>query len=215
VAGRAIPLTVLICCISYIHMLILYEIEISPATQKPVCPYTGPVGPYRIFFSYFNLIFYGLAPPICMLVFGLLTVRNINNSKRVAPRLSTGLQNGKSSNGRPADKQVLRMLLVQVSVYSIIALIYSVTNIIIVAVTTPADNISQVARTNLILSIVGIISSAGPSLSFYFFTLSSGLFRKELKKLFNVFIRTGNPPQVNTAHMVKTDPAIRTAITQP
>jgi hypothetical protein len=150
-----------------------------------------------------------------MLVFGLLTVRNINNSKRVAPRLSTVLQNGKSSTGRPADKQVLRMLLVQVSVYSIIALIYSVTNIIIVAVTTPADNISQVARTNLILSIVGIISSAGPSLSFYFFTLSSGLFRKELKKLFNIFIRTGNPPQVNTAHMVKTDPAIRTAITQP
>ncbi len=173
-------------------MLIFFKIEIIPATQEPFCSYTDPAGPYRIFFAYFNLIFYGLVPPLCMLVFSLLTVRNINHSKRVRSMPTTVLQNAKNSNARKTDRQVLRMLLIQVLVYNVTAFIYSVSNIIIAATTTQSDNVSQVARTNLVLSVVGIISTLGPCLSFYLFTLSSPLFRKELKKLFSRFVRTDN-----------------------
>ncbi len=169
------------------------------------------------FFSYFNLFFYGLAPPLCMLIFSLLTVRNINtfsttgptsgtrpiqrklkraecvnHSKRVLLMPTTVLQNANNSNARTTDRQMLRMLLVKVLVYTVTALIYSLSNIIIAARNSQSDNVSQVARTNLALSVVGVISTFGPCLSFYLFTLSSPLFRKELKTLFNRFVRTNN-----------------------
>jgi hypothetical protein len=50
-----------------------------------------------------------------------------------------------------------------------------------------------VAQENMVNAVVGMLSTLGPCTSFYLFTLSSGLFRRELKSLFCIFNR---PQQV-------------------
>jgi hypothetical protein len=192
VAARAISLTVLINFLVHIHVPIFFEIDIAPTTLKPVCYTTGPLGPYRTAFNYFNLFFFGLSPPLSMLAFGILTLRHIDQRKRIRVGPLSISQNTNNPNTRRKDQQILRMLFVQVFVYSVTGLTFSVSLIITTATSGQSKNLLQVAEENLVNAIVGVLSTTGPCLSFYLFTLSSDLFRKELKSLFNRFIRSEN-----------------------
>jgi len=183
VANRIIPLTILIVTIAYIHVAIFFNISIVPATQQPICYPSGPPGTYRIVLSYFNLIFFGLSPGCCMLIFGLLTLRNIERSKRLVVMPATNVVNATNQNNRKTNNNMLRMLIVQVLVYSITGLTFSVGWIYTAIVAIQPQNIFQLAQQNMINAVVGMLSNVGPCLSFYLFTLSSGLFRKELKNL--------------------------------
>ena len=198
VAVRAIPLAILIAVLVYIPIPIFYNIYITPATQKPAC-YSQE--PYRTFLSYFNLIGFGLAPPLCMIVFNMFTLRHINQAKRLRVIPTTNLENTNNQNARKTDRQMLRMLLVQVLVYSLTGLTFSIAQIIIVANASQPKNVVQVAQENLINAFVGILTNTGPCLSFYLFTLSSGLFRKELKNLFIRFNIRWNQPQDDRHHV--------------
>ena len=180
-AVRAIPITILIAVLVYIPIPIFYNIYITPATQKPACYGQEP---YRTFLSYFNLIGFGLAPPLCMIVFNMLTLSHISQTKRLRVVPITHLQNTHDQNARKTDRQMLRMLLVQVLVYSLTGLVFSVAQVILVSKAGQAKNAVHVAQENLVNAFVGILTNTGPCLSFYLFTLSSGLFRKELKNLF-------------------------------
>ncbi|CAF1037391.1 unnamed protein product [Adineta steineri] len=178
VASRAIPLTILLNFLVYIHIPIFFRLDINPTTLKPVCYSTGPIGPYRSFLTYCNLIIYGICPSLCMFVFGILTVRHINQRRRVhvAPVTIT-------ENRQRNERQILRMLLVQVAVYSVTGIAFSVGIIITAVITSQPLNVLQAAQANLANAIIGVFSLVGPCLSFYLFTLSSRLFRKELKRL--------------------------------
>jgi len=138
-----------------------------------------------------------------MLVFGMLTLRHLNQTKRIRVAPSTNLQNANNLNAPKKDRQILRMLSVQVFVYSVTGLVFSITLIITTAVSSQSRNVFQMAQGNLANAIVGVVSTTGPCLSFYLFTLSSSLFRKELKRFFNKFIRSGNqPPQEHQHHVI-------------
>ncbi|CAF1526417.1 unnamed protein product, partial [Rotaria sordida] len=183
------------------------KIDIIPATQKPICYPPGPPGTYRIVLSYFNLIFLGLSPSFCMLIFGVLTLRNIDQSKRLFVISSNNLSNTNNENMRKTSKHILRMLLVQVLVYSVTGLTFSVALIITAIQANRPKTVFQVAQENMINAVVGMLSTLGPCLSFYLFTLSSSLFRKELQNLFSKFNQIGNQSQniqtraSNTDHM--------------
>jgi hypothetical protein len=182
VATRAIPLTILIAFLVYIHIPIVFNIYIVPTTHKPVCHPAGPPGPYRKVFSLFNLIVFGFAPSFCMLVFGMFTLRHIREKKGFQIISTT---NSKKSKTKTSERQLVRMLLAQVLVYSITGLTFSIALIIIATNKNHQKSVLTIARENLIIAIVGMLSNTGPCSSFYLFTLSSRLFRKELKKLFN------------------------------
>ena len=89
VANRVIPFAILLGFLAYSHVPILFQIEIHPMTQKPICYRPDASGTYHIVLSYFHLIYFGLSPSFCMLLFGLLTLRNIEKSKRNAVGLLT------------------------------------------------------------------------------------------------------------------------------
>ena len=184
VANRLIPLTVLLSIIAYIHVPIFFNITIIPATQKPICYPPGPPGTYRIVLSFFSLIYFGLSPSLCMLLFSILTFRNITRSKKISLRSSMNVENAANRNIRKTDRQLLRMLFVQVLVYFVTATAYSIGEIVSSISAIQPENVVRVAQDILSTAIVGMMSNTGPCLSFYLFTLSSGLFRKQLKKLF-------------------------------
>lgn len=196
VASRTIPLTILIVLIAYSHVPVFFRIDIVPATQKPICYPPGPPGTYRIVLSYFNLLFLGLSPSLFMLIFGMLTLRNIDRSMRLLVAPSNPLPNTNNENLRKTNKQMLHMLLVQVSVYSVTGLTFSIALIMTAIQASQPKTIFQVAQENMINAVVGMLSTLGPCLSFYLFTLSSGLFRKELKHLFKKLLYVSNRPEI-------------------
>ncbi|UJR06980.1 hypothetical protein I4U23_011268 [Adineta vaga] len=192
VAIRSIPFTILLCFIAYIHVPIFFKIDIISATNKPVCYPSGPPGTYRLFLSYFNLIFFGLAPSLSMCAFAMLMLRNIKKSKLLRVLPLTSVNNVVNKNRHKTDRQMVRMLLIQILVYSVTGITFSIAWIILATSSTQAKNSVQVAKENLINAVVGMCSNTGPCLSFYLFTLSSKLFRKELNNLFNRCIKKNN-----------------------
>ncbi len=192
---RVIPLTILLNFLVYIHVPISFEIDIAPVTGKPICYSTGPLGPYRTALSYINLVFFGLLPPLCMLIFGMLTIQHIQQTKRTRVVPTTDSQSTNNPNAQKKDRQMLRMLFIQVLIYSITGLGFSVTIIITTTLNNQPRDVYQLAQTNLANAIVGVISTLGPCLNFYLFTLSSTLFRDELKKPFKKIIGFFNPNQ--------------------
>jgi hypothetical protein len=96
------------------------------------------------------------------------------------------------------------MLIVQVLVYSITGLTFSIALIYTAIIANQPKNIFQVAQENMINAVVGMLSDVGPCLSFYLFTLSSSLFRKELKNLFCRHNRIGNLSQQTATHITNT-----------
>ncbi len=115
-----------------------------------------------------------------MLIFGLLTIRLIHQGKmRVA--VSTNFQ----LNQKKIDRQLIQMLILQSFVFgstttsfSIINLYDSITSSLIV------KNNLQKAQDTYLEFVASWVAIAGPCLSFYLFTLSSNLFRRELINLF-------------------------------
>ncbi|CAF1417951.1 unnamed protein product [Adineta steineri] len=195
VANRIIPLTVLTGFIIYIHVPIFFEISIIPATQQPICYAPGPPGTYRLVLSLFNLIYFGLSPSLSMFLLGMLTLRNIERSKRLLVAPLNNLSNQHNQNNKQINRHMLRMLFLQVLMYCVTGSAYSVGAIYTAIRTSQPSNVFQVAQYNMITVVLGLLSNNGPCLSFYLFTLSSGLFRKELKKLFTKFNPTANDPQ--------------------
>ncbi len=203
-ANRLIPIVILLNFIAFIHVPFFLRIDIIPATQKPTCYSLAPPGTYRIVLSFFNLIYFGLSPSFCMLFFGVLTVRNIERSKRIATRPSTNLENAASQNIRKTNRQMLRMLFVQVLVYCVTGTAFSVGMIVTSINPSQTKDVFQLAQANMITAVVGMLSNSGPCLSFYLFTLSSGMFRKELKNLFHNFNRKRNQAQQGRIQISKT-----------
>jgi hypothetical protein len=182
VANRAIPLTILIVFIAYIHVPIFFKIDIVSATQLPTCSSRGPAGTYRTILYYFDLIVYGLSPSFFMLIFGLLTLRNVQQTKRLIAVPITNLLTRTDQINRKTNNHMLRMLIVQILVYCVTGVIFSAT--IIYTTINPPTNNFQVGQYNMTYAVIGMGSNTGPCLSFYLFTLSSAVFRKELKNLF-------------------------------
>ncbi|CAF1207839.1 unnamed protein product [Adineta steineri] len=171
---RVIPVIVLFISLIYIHYPFNQIILLLP---QPSC--TFATSSYRAFFSIWNLIFWSWIPTILMLVSGLLTIRNIHKSKnRTVPQ---NIQNNIHENNKRMDRQLIRMLIIQCFVFSItttilsiIQLYVSITNNLIVK-----DNYVK-ARDQFAVNIGNFIALFGPCMSFYFFTLSSKLFRRHL-----------------------------------
>ena len=131
------------------------------------------------FFALWNLVVFSFGPPIMMLIFGLLTLRHIRQTRRVRDRLSNANQHQNLQN---TNRHFLRMLLVQCVVVIITSAPFSIGWLYVSL--TPNQDIIQVAKNNLLTGVVGYLSVTGPCISFYLFTLSSSLFRRQLRPLF-------------------------------
>jgi len=127
-----------------------------------------------------NLIFWSWLPTICMLVFGLLTVRHVRQGRnRVAAQTT---QDQSQRNQKKTDSQLIQMLVVQCFVFGSTTTVYSFI-LLYLSLENPTTDVVQKAINNLLLNVFSYIALTGPCLSFYLFTLSSKLFRHELMRL--------------------------------
>jgi hypothetical protein len=156
-------------------MLVYYTID--PIYQQ--C--NGQSGIYQDFNSFCNLIMWSWAPSFGMLIFTLLTLRNMRQGKR---RLAPQDNQTVPRHGRwSTERQLLRMALVQcLALGSTTA--YSIGALYIASKADLQKNAAEVANETFFLTVLACIALLNPCLSFYLFTLSSQLFRRELVRLF-------------------------------
>ncbi|CAF1345291.1 unnamed protein product [Adineta ricciae] len=166
--------------VMYCHMLIFYNIiQVKKPSGTMTYSCTLHDRTYSAFLNLWHLIIYSVCPSFAMLIFGCLTLRNIQINQCAVARNA----NNARSNGR-RNATLLRMLLAQVllilittgprSAYQIYALF---TN----------NVVKDIIRTNIENSagtILGVMSYFAHSTTFYTFTLSGSIFRKKVLKLF-------------------------------
>ncbi|CAF0897030.1 unnamed protein product [Adineta steineri] len=178
---------VIVIGVVYTHILVQYE-----NTSTVGKCYAGPSA-NPLFTGIWNLIIFSLGPSIIMLIFGSLTIRHVQHSVgRVnASHITTKSENAsaapiqeKLQRQKTADRQLIRMMIAQCAYFAVLTTPISGSYIYIsLTINTVLDDL-QFAQVNLFTNIAGLLSTTGACTSFFVFTLSSKLFRHELKHLF-------------------------------
>ncbi|CAF4160203.1 unnamed protein product [Adineta steineri] len=187
VASRAILFVIVVVALFYLYVPIQYE-NILMSTKCSPTQSTDP-----LFTGIWNLLIFSLGPSIVMLSFGLLTFRHVQQSgKRMVPQ-SNQVQNQTESitpqqdqlrRKKKTDRQLLQMILVQSVYFSLLSTPVSVWYIYTALRINVVPDALQSAKDTLFGNVTGLLSITGACTSFYFFTLSSQLFRRELIQLF-------------------------------
>jgi hypothetical protein len=121
-------------------------------------------------------------PPFGMFCFSVLTIRNVRQRKaRVAPRNAEDLL---QQTRRKTERQMIQMALAQSLLFCITTVASSAENIYDSLTSYLLNDALQRANFNLRTNVIATIAITGPCTSFYMFTLSSQLFRGELRRLF-------------------------------
>lgn len=171
IASRVIPLTVLFVALIYLHLPFHYTIIFPQRT----CTFES--SDYQAFFALFNMVIWSWIPTVCMLTFGALILRHIHLVRqRVVPQ---------NTAQRKTDRQLIRMLFFQsfvlcsmTTTLAISSLYISITNGL------RAKTDFEKAKDNYLNNVMNYVAITGPCISFYVFTLSSQVFRRELIKSF-------------------------------
>ena len=167
VAKRLIVGAIIVACLVYLHMAIFFEVQ----TIYVIYTYCySRQGFYSTFYSIFYIIAYCMLPPFLMGLFTILTLGNVRRqSRQIMPSTAThGVH-------RRLDRQLMRMLFSQVLTQLVCVLPFATLNLIAVfmSATTVLTFLNQLARIPLFFSYAA---------SFYVFTLSSPVYKRELMK---------------------------------
>ena len=167
--------------LAYAHVLYFAQRDLT----IPRCD--ARLGVYLTFYGIWNLFIFGVSPSLLMLLFGLLTVRHVRRTvKRVAVNhgpIPTGREPTVQHHQKMTDRQLIQMLLGQCIVFSVTAAPSAINYVYFSIASSAGLDALQSAKNSLIGNVVNYLSLTGPSLSFYLFTLSSQLFRRELMSL--------------------------------
>ncbi|CAF1069467.1 unnamed protein product [Didymodactylos carnosus] len=114
-----------------------------------------------------------------MIIFGLLTIRNIRKQRRQ-------IQSIHSTSHRQRDRQMIRLMLAQTSVFILLLLPLTIASLINSFVSTTV--ISQSMQISLI-RLTSIVLYFNMINSFYLNTLTSTIYRREGLKILNVLMK--------------------------
>jgi hypothetical protein len=168
-AYRANPVTFVLVHVTYLHILIRYTITPNLFCQSQSTPYGAVLGIGHVFA-------YGIGPPSLMLLFFLLTIRNVRR-QRIRP--SIPYSNQTTENSRK-DKHLVPMAFVQCLLVGLTTTSYAATQLYITSISNQVKSRLQIAVDTLFTLIFGSISAIGHSTTFFVFTLSSKMFCQHL-----------------------------------
>ncbi|CAF2653856.1 unnamed protein product [Rotaria sp. Silwood2] len=164
-------------CLIYIQVLVVYEI------QNGTCSYR--YGVYGMFFSIYLSIESGILPPLIMVIFGYITIKNIRQSKRktrplavvntVRPVEFTGMS-GK-------DLQYSKMLFSQILLWTILNIINPCVLLYQTMTINKTKSSFRVTIETFINNMSYMFIHLEFSLTFFIYTLSSPFFRREFIQL--------------------------------
>ncbi|UJR32520.1 hypothetical protein I4U23_019982 [Adineta vaga] len=175
VSSWLIPLVTIFIGITQIPMLIFYKVNRHPL----IC--LGQPNSFQKINGIFLLIIWSLIPSLTMLIFGLLTIRNIQQSAQKA--FGHDIINRRQKRIKNIDRQLIQITLVQSIFFGLTSAAGSIGGMYnVIDNNLRKDPLSLAIQgfTGNVLSFVGLLS---PCMSFYLCTLSSRLFRRELAQL--------------------------------
>ena len=166
VARRVVCLiSILVICV-YFQMNFCFDGNVQSANCYPSSPLCNTFNDFSL------LVTYSLFPPILMFIFGLMTIRNIRN----------GLQARRQTNAK--DRQLTMMLIIQVVCIALLSMPISIQKIYTEMTLYQSKSSEQKIIESFFATFVVLLALMNTSTSFYLFTLTGKVFRKELKFLF-------------------------------
>ncbi|UJR22362.1 hypothetical protein I4U23_025424 [Adineta vaga] len=173
-----IPSIAIVCALSFIHVLFYQDIV------RDRCVISSDT--YTKFYNIYNTILSGIFIPMLMMIFSMLTVRNV---KRLQGRIALNtapinqILGNNIMNKRKHDYQLFFMIFVQQCVYIITTLPF-VSYLLYATITMySVKSTTQIASDNLYMTFVYTFLHVNFSATFYIYTLTSHIFRKDFKKL--------------------------------
>ncbi|CAF4020446.1 unnamed protein product, partial [Rotaria magnacalcarata] len=131
----------------------------------------APATPFCNTFNNFNLLIsYSLLPPIFMFILGWMTIRHVRHRQ---------IHRQSSSKNR----QLTILLIVQVLCVTFLSLPFSVQRIYLQFTINQMKSSQRIEIENFLGTVATLIILSNTTMSFYMFTLTSQVFRKELKPL--------------------------------
>jgi len=164
IAHRVIGVTTIITCIVWSQLPICLNtnfVGINCSSSIPLC---------NSFNNFSLLIFYSLLPPISMFILGLMTIRHVNN-ERIRQIITR------------RDRQLTVLLIVQVLCFIILSLPLAIQRIYNQFTMYQVKSQERIQLETLFSTLFSFLILTNSATSFYLFTLTSKLFRKELKAL--------------------------------
>ncbi|CAF1504498.1 unnamed protein product [Adineta steineri] len=178
-ARISIGIIIVAMAILYSHMIVYYEISYITNQYGNIVPScNAQKGIYRNFNTIWHTTFYSLCPSFLMIFFGSLTLKNIRQRRLIHPVVG-----GNNRIGRRTDSQLLRMLTAQVFIIIISTLPYSICRLYVSFTANVSKDTLRIAQENLASQIVGVMRYFAHASSFYLYTLTGVVFRKELFKI--------------------------------
>ena len=138
-------------------------------------------GVYSTFITFYSLIFHGIIPPLLMIIFGMITMKNIRRLQRVSAVTLTSEMTGISRrrNLNSKERQMAVMLLSEILIYVTFGCL---TPIYLVYEQITVYTLKSIEQ---LVSIVLLFILFIPySIDFYINYIVSKNFRKEIKKIF-------------------------------
>ncbi|CAF1331658.1 unnamed protein product [Rotaria sordida] len=178
-ARLAIGITIITIIILHIHMPVYYEISYMSDQFGNITPACfGQKGIYRTFIAFWAMVSYSLCPSFLMLFFGFLTLKNLHRHRQVLSRTTQINQ-----TTRRVNIQLSRMLAAQVLVIVIATLPFSIYRLYASFTVSLPKSTLRIAEENLAFKIANVFTYFAHSTSFYLYTLTGTVFRKELFKI--------------------------------
>lgn len=171
----------------YCHMPIYFNISTINQFGQSVPQCVAQMGAYRTFVNLYQAFLYSVIPSLLIFLFGSLTFVNIRRQRRrVGPMVSTTLASQEKKNN-----QLLRMLSVQVLAIVLATIFYPIYLTYLSVTSSDVKSIRQVAVERLINLLVNGLTYIAHASSFYLYTLTGTVFRKEVVKIFLFCIHRG------------------------
>ncbi len=187
-----ITLITIFICGSYYHVPLYFNVKtLSDGTLS--CLGELSANGYRLFSDIYFLITYCLIPPSVMLLFGCLAIRNIRLSKRrIVPSNTISLHR--------KDAQLIRMLIIQVVLFIPLTLPVGIRRLY--ALFTASNDKSQLtlATDDFAQKFLTLESIVYHSFNFFFYTMVSSVFRKELKLILKCGNKQTHLLNISTLH---------------
>lgn len=139
-------------------------------------------------------------PLLLMIVFGFLTIRNVQHVQRRV-RAVTGVISSRAnkntsakisgqSQAKKTDRQLLKMLLMQVILLFLFTCPHAIQKVYSSFASTPPSDSLQNAVETLILNLLTLFTFIGSGMPFYIYTLTGGsVFRNALVNLVKTIVQ--------------------------
>jgi NADH:ubiquinone oxidoreductase subunit 5 (subunit L)/multisubunit Na+/H+ antiporter MnhA subunit len=191
--------TIIAIPILYSHLIIYYDVVTTiNSLGNIVSSCTSQNNIYNTFFGIWHMTFYSLCPSFLMLLFGSLTMRNIQRQRQAVPMVG-----GNNRGGRRTNTQLLRMLAAQVLVIILSTLPFSGARLYFLFTANIVKSSFQQTQDSLASAVIVTIPYFAHTSSFYLYTLTGSVFHKEFFKIISYCLpHNRNPVRV---HHIKTN----------